>query len=146
MFVTNYGSRPRSFAIEQGSDRVLIQPRNYIERVVGLPGDIFERRDGEFFRNGQPASPNEQPIVQNQLPMDFRLEAPVDQYIILMSYTGSDIDPTMGPVLGTVHMQAPRLNEGGPRRWEKQNLVPLKDIEARVWFVYQPPQARRWLK
>lgn len=170
VYVTNYdAAHPRELSLEWPSavqsNTILVQQRNYVERVVGEPGDTFERRAGKFFRNGQPVPKSEEPIVQDQIPWDFKLQAPPGRYIVLMSYTGEDIDPTMVIVKHVtptgytdtaasqktystdVHVQAPRMNHDGwiARNWGEQNYVPLKDIEARVWFVYNPPPARRWV-
>ena len=68
---------------------VVIDPRRAIERVVAEPGQTFEIRDGKFYRDGRLVPPGEQPIVQDQIPCPFKIEAPPDSYVILFSYAGS---------------------------------------------------------
>lgn len=106
--------------------------------------------------------PSELPLIDREIYWDFKIQAPPDRYIVLMSYTGEDIDPTLaifsaaassdspdarkeGMAKGAM-TEAPKMNQDWMvQNWDKQCLVPLKDIDSRVWFVYQPPPARRWV-
>ena len=56
---------------ERGDIVILTPPgetQDYIKRVVGLPGDIFEMRDGQIFLNGRPVKQEVQPALD--LPVD----------------------------------------------------------------------------
>jgi signal peptidase I len=53
-------------------DIVILTPKgksqDYIKRVIGLPGDIFEMRDGQVWLNGKPVKQEAQPALD--LPVD----------------------------------------------------------------------------
>lgn len=121
------------------SEWTSVNPTSMIERIVAGPGQTFERRGGVFYRDGQPVGPGEQPIVQSEVTWDFKITAPKDSYVILFSYTfGKD---------WLTGAQAPSLNSGAIKlKWEKTCLIPREDITGRVWFVYQPPQGRRFIR
>jgi len=137
---------------------IVIDPTSAIERVVGGPGQKFERRGGQFFLDGQSVPPERQPLVQDQIPWNFAILAPPDAYIILFSYAGSSFNPVsffqdaVAPApkrageMFTEH--APRLNAPGwiVRAWERACLVKKEDIMGRVWFVYNPPPQRRFVR
>ncbi|MFN7324291.1 MAG: signal peptidase I, partial [Sphingomonadales bacterium] len=56
-----WGSMP-----ERG-DVVILTPedknQDYIKRVIGMPGDLFEMRDGQIFLNGRPVRQEAQPAT-----------------------------------------------------------------------------------
>ncbi|MEQ1538716.1 MAG: signal peptidase I [Sphingorhabdus sp.] len=53
-------------------DIVILTPKgksqDYIKRVIGLPGDVFEMRDGQVWLNGKPVKQEAQPALD--LPVD----------------------------------------------------------------------------
>jgi signal peptidase I len=53
--------------IPQRGDIVILTPKgksqDYIKRVIGLPGDLFEMRDGVVWLNGKPVSQEAQPAL-----------------------------------------------------------------------------------
>ncbi len=53
-------------------DIVILTPKgksqDYIKRVIGLPGDLFEMRDGQVWLNGKPVKQESQPALE--LPID----------------------------------------------------------------------------
>ena len=125
-----------------------IDPRNAIERVVAGPGQTFERRDGVFYRDGQPVPPAEQPIVQEQIPRNFKLQAPENQFVVLFTYTGESFDETNAILGGGLRARAPKLNEPGwaLNYWDKACIIDKSDIFGRVICVYQPPPDRRRIR
>jgi signal peptidase I len=61
-----WGSAP------QRGDVVILTPpgknQDYIKRVIGMPGDLFEMRGGQVFLNGKPVRQEAQPV--KDLPVD----------------------------------------------------------------------------
>jgi signal peptidase I len=53
-------------AAPQRGDVVILTPagknQDYIKRVIGMPGDLFEMRDGQVFLNGKPVKQEAQPV------------------------------------------------------------------------------------
>ena len=128
------------------ADVMLVNPNNAVERIVAGPGQTFERRVGVFYRDGLPVPPEQEPLVTDQLPQDFVLQAPEDSYIILFSYTGAAYDYMAQS--GDLHVKIPRLDDPKwfGQNWPEASVVPREGIIGRVWFVYQPPPARRWAR
>ncbi|GAB4313582.1 MAG: hypothetical protein Kow0059_04810 [Candidatus Sumerlaeia bacterium] len=136
---------PGRFTIERPgglADAVwVINEQRSFERVLGLPGDVLERRAGRLFLNGQPL-PDELGPLGSEFPLaEFRLQAPPGHYILVFSHTPTD---AMLKLLG--QDQPPRLDAGWVvKGWEEVCVVAKKDIYGRAVAVYQPPPHRRWL-
>jgi signal peptidase I len=66
----------------------LIRARNVVERIVGLPGEAVEQKNGVLYVNGEPLEKRYYPLVTDQILEafgDFRLQVPEDHYCIIMS-------------------------------------------------------------
>lgn len=128
-----------------GSDAYVIDPLNDFERIVGGPGDTFERRAGRYYRNGQLIDADDGPIATtDEIHWDFKLVAPEDHYIVLFSHTTQEVTANLTPVgPGWV----PRLDEVANRiGWEEACVIPRSKIFGRVAFVYHPPPSRRFVR
>ena len=115
------GSTPsRTFIFgppEHGEIVIFHFPRNrerdFVKRVIGVPGDILEIRNGEVIRNGEPI---EEPYVTNHSSRSEReREIPAGHYYVL----GDN-----------------RRGSNDSRDW---GLVPETDIIGRAWLLYWPP-------
>lgn len=66
-------------APERG-DIVIVEPNgvrtDYIKRVIGLPGDVIEVRNGRLIINGRPVQTEAQPT--RTIPMDLNIDDPAD--------------------------------------------------------------------
>jgi hypothetical protein len=128
---------PDRYSMEVGKDLHLVNMPLSFERVVGLPGDVFERRsDGAFYLNGEPAPPLARPLCRSELPPEFRVEAPPGHYIVLMSYGPIE----WMPIAGTRKAAAP-----GRVQLEKISAVPSNLIYGRALMIYRPWSRRRWI-
>ena len=88
-------------------------PKDFVKRVVGLPGETVEIKDGRVHINDVPLSESYLPISRPLDSMDA-VELDTDEYFVLGDNRPSSNDS----------------RDWGP--------VPLTDIIGKVWFVYWP--------
>jgi len=88
-------------------------PHPYIKRVIGLPGDIVEIKNGKVSINGTPLQ-EEYIMAPSNEPMPA-IQVPDDQYFVLGDNRNSSNDSHNG--------------------W----MVPRDNIIGKAWFVYWPP-------
>lgn len=127
---------PPPYRVEVGKDLFLVNSPLGMERIVGVAGDVVERREGVFYLNGRPAGPLEQPLIAKHLPPDYRFEVPEGNVAIMLSYGGAE-SPL--PIV-TIHAPLP-----GPAKQVELSVVPLEDVFSRALLVYYPRRARRWI-
>jgi signal peptidase I len=93
--------------------------KDYIKRVIGVPGDVIEFRDGGVFVNQR------------------RLDEPYLQGIPTYCNPGSEC--SRGPVVvpeGTVFVMGDnRTNSSDSREW---NSLPLDRVIGQAWVLYYP--------
>ena len=95
-------------------------PRPFIKRVIGLPGEIVEIRDGSVLVNGIPLSEEYVSAPPNYaMPAT---EVPESEYFVLGDNRNNSNDSHLG--------------------W----TVPRDGIIGRAWFVYWPPSRWRVVK
>lgn len=104
----------------QRGDIVVFRPpwnlgRPYIKRVIGLPGDVVEIKDGSVFVNG---SPLDEPYAGRTPDLLPPVEVPQGEYFVLGDNRNNSYDSRRG--------------------W----TVSRKNIVGRAWVTYWPP--RRW--
>ena len=102
---------------ERGDVIVLLRPgeRDYIKRVIGLPGDTVEIRGGKVLVNG---------VV---------LEEPYISQPVRSDLPARQVEPDRYFVLGDN-----RNNSSDSRSF---GSVAAKDIVGRAWLIYWPPSA-----
>jgi len=127
---------PPGFKMERGENMWLVNMTLNMERVVGGPGDVVERRRGEWFRNGQPTPPGEQPLVQDQLWRDLKLVVPAGHFAVLTSYTPQEFFGMLG---------GPPLHSAIVIGWENASLITRDKMYGRAVLVYTPPRHRKGL-
>ena len=102
---------------EHGEIIIFHSPRNreryFVKRVIGVPGDVLEIRNGQVIRNGEPI---EEPYVTNHSSRSqSEIEIPQGRYYVL----GDN-----------------RRGSNDSRDW---GLVPDEDVIGRAWLRYWPP-------
>ena len=103
---------------ERGDVIVFVAPtnneRDYIKRVIGLPGETIEIRAGKIFVNGQPLQEN------------YKLN--------LGSYS-------WGPqVVGSEQLFVLGDNRNNSSDSHSWGMLPLKEIIGKAWVTYWPPE------
>jgi len=86
----------------------------YIKRVIGLPGEIVEVKEGRVFVNGTPLDEDEYIKERPNYTM-APVQIPEGEYFVLGDNRNNSSDSHTG--------------------W----TVPKKDIVGKAWFVYWPP-------
>ncbi len=104
----------------QRGDVVVFEPPNrpgedYVKRVIGLPGEKVEIKNGRVFINGTPLEEPFQPV-----PGSYTMPNPVV------------VPPNQVFVLGDN-----RNNSNDSHNW---GTLPIKNIVGRAWVSYWPPQ------
>jgi signal peptidase I len=120
VFINKFVYRLGLGDVERGDTVVFWYPadptKSYIKRVIGLPGDVVEVRDGTVFLNGQA-------LPEPYVPEEFRdhqsvtkLQIPEGHYYVMGDHRSSSNDSrTWGP-------------------------VPRAAIYGKAVFVYWPPE------
>ncbi len=85
--------------------------RDFIKRVIGLPGDTIEIHDGQVFVNGQPI---EEPYIKDPPSNNQTWLVPAGSYFVMGDNRQSSSDS---------------------RSW---SYLPRKDIIGKAWVVYWP--------
>ena len=89
---------------------------DYIKRVVGLPGDVIEMRNKQFYRNGQPVK---EAYIQQLYPNNIgRLD---------------NVGPITVPADSYFVMGDNRDNSEDSRAW---GCVPRANIHGKAWRIY----------
>jgi signal peptidase I len=86
----------------------------FIKRVIGLPGETVEIKDGEVSINGTPLAEDEYIAAQPNYTMSAT-EVPENEYFVLGDNRNNSTDSSKG--------------------W----TVPRDNVIGRAWFVYWPP-------
>jgi len=95
--------------------------RDYIKRVIGLPGETVLVRDGKVFVNGQQ-------LDEPYLPPGTRTDCG----------TGTLCEPYVVPTNTVVVMGDNRGNSQDSRSWNAAPGLPLEQVVGRAWVSYWP--------
>ena len=99
--------------------------KDYIKRVIGLPGETVLVQDGQVFINGQPL---EEPYLEGEQRTDCG--------------TGKLCQPYVVPPNTVVVMGDNRGNSQDSRSWDAEPGLALEHVVGRAWVSYWPQD--RW--
>lgn len=127
------------------------QPRvNYVKRVIGLPGDMVQIREGRLEVNGQKLDYSQgDPIAISDIANDDNFEvwkeaAPEGDRLVVMRRNGSRQE--FGPILvpqGQVFVLGDNRDASDDSRY--WGTVPLERVEGRVFLIWLSLDwNRRW--
>ena len=126
--------------------------KDFVKRVIGMPGDIIEVIDSRAYVNGQalPQQPYEKYDEVERI--HFEDDVPAETYQklweqhILDSVYGMYLRDQFGPVVVPPNtyfvMGDNRDNSCDSRFW---GPVPRENIKGEAWFIYWPLKRIRWL-
>ena len=105
----------------QRGDVVVFEPPNrpgedYVKRIIGLPGETIEIKNGQVFVNGEPLDEPFQPVAGTYT-MPRAVTVPLEQVFVL----GDN-----------------RNNSNDSHNW---GTLPVENIVGRAWLSYWPPDA-----
>jgi len=126
---------PPRWSVEIGKDEYVVNMTLNMERIIGVPGDVIEKKGSNYFLNGQPAPEEALPLVTNQIDYDFRIAVPPGKYLILFSYRAYEwllLSSRTAPVIP-------------PNELERVSLISEEEISHRALLRHWPPSRRMWL-
>lgn len=94
--------------------------RDFIKRVIGLPGDKIEITDGQLYRNGKKIN---EPYLREEMYFDF--------------------SPYIVPKGNLFVCGDNRNNSDDSRHW---GPLPIKNMKAKALLIYWPPKRIRMIK
>jgi len=94
--------------------------RDFIKRVIGLPGDKIEITDGQLYRNGKKIN---EPYLREEMYFDF--------------------SPVIVPKNKLFVCGDNRNNSDDSRHW---GMLPIENVKAKALLIYWPPSRIRMIK
>lgn len=124
----------------------IIGADNAIERIIGLPGETVEFKNGIILINGTPLPQETYPLVTTSMPGFLKTTLSNDQYFILQSVVpqpGDSVSDKFFMAIGGIpaHHNAHISDE---ENWLKASVIPRKKFIGKPWFIYDPPSRRRF--
>lgn len=123
------------FADPQRGDVVVFRPLDgfgatpYIKRVIGLPGDVIEAREGRIWVNGTPL---EEPYIAQPLAYNGRWTVPEGTYFVLGDNRNNSSDSHTWGVIPRSHIIAKAVF----RYWPFQRAGVIRH------YVYKIPESK----
>ncbi len=126
--------------------------RDFVKRVIALPGDTVEVRDSRAYVNGQPLPQRDYEKYDDVERVHYQEELPSEVYQALWenhqldSYYGMFLRDQFGPVIVPPNtyfaMGDNRDNSCDSRFW---GPVPRENIKGEAWFIHWPPKRIRFV-
>lgn len=136
---------PKRFSAEKGNSMYSINIKRYFQRIIAEGGDVIEKKEGVFLRNGSPLPKRILPFGSELLP-DMKYKVPAGRYFAPVTRIPQD---TLAQIIVTansgeaVHsaFQDGFVLQG----WEESAMVEPDEIWGRAVAIVDPPTHRKWL-
>lgn len=129
---------PPAFRAEQpiSSTMVIINAKDYFQRIAGQEGDVIETSPPLLLRNGTIVAKDREPFGLELIAIARQFHIPPNHYFLPMTSIPREL----------FNVPPPRLFQPGwvfPH-WEEACIVSSHAIMGKVVAIVNPPQRRRW--
>ncbi|MCX7625684.1 MAG: S26 family signal peptidase [Candidatus Sumerlaeaceae bacterium] len=129
---------PPAFRAEEprSGTMIIINAKDYFQRIAGQGGDIIETSPPQLLRNGAPLANQLEPFGMEFIAVARKFRVPEDHYFLPMTNIPREL----------LNVTPPRLFQPGwvfPQ-WEDACIVPSNAIMGKVVAIVNPPEKRRW--
>lgn len=138
---------PPRFTAEANANVYSINIKSYFQRVIGVPGDHVEKKDGIFTRNGSVMPADELPIGAETMP-EFSVIVPNGHVFAPVTLIPQDaLSNIVGSLLSPEMVSFRYVGEPGFAwmKWPDVLMVPTSEIYGKAVAVVDPPEHRQWL-
>jgi signal peptidase I len=119
--------------------------RDFVKRVIGLPGDVVEVKNKQIFINGLPQEPQDYEVYGDYSRQELKVPLTPEEYQKLWEnheleqYLGIYLRDYFGPVIVPEGMY---LGLGDNRDFSCDSRffgpIPEKNIKGKAWFIHWP--------
>jgi signal peptidase I len=122
-----------------------------VKRVVGLPGDVIERRGHQVYRNGEPiptreVGPCESSQEKELDPECYLYEERLGDHVYRTSHGRNSLRPDVGPIEiepGYIFVMGDHRDRSNDSTNPQVGPIPIRRVKGRALFLYLSGSALR---